>query len=438
MTYQEAIEYLYAKTPVFQKVGGAAYKPGLETTHYLDTHYCHPHHSYRTIHVGGTNGKGSTSHTIAAVLQAAGYRVGLFTSPHLLDFRERIRVNGVMVSEDFVCRFVEEAGGLVEEVSPSFFELTTMMALVYFREQGVDFAVIEVGMGGRLDSTNIIQPILSIITGISKDHTQYLGDTLPQIAYEKAGIIKPSTPIIIGRADEPEVLEVFRERASQLSAPLTLASEAVPLGAIHSQARGQSFEVTDPSLISAEPLYFELGGLVQVDNLRTILSALRLLREEGIAISEEALRKGFREVTRMTGLRGRWETLSEHPTLICDTAHNEDGIRYVVRQLMALGRPLHLIFGMVSDKDVRGVLALLPQSAKYYFTAASVPRALAPEELRELAQAYDLHGEVYPSIREALVAAQSAAQPETDVIFVGGSNFLIADLLAIQSTNNDK
>ena len=438
MTYQEAIEYLYAKTPVFQKVGGAAYKPGLETTHYLDTHYSHPHRSYRTIHVGGTNGKGSTSHTIAAVLEAAGYRVGLFTSPHLLDFRERIRVNGVMISEDFVCRFVEEAEGLVDEVSPSFFELTTMMALVYFREQGVDFAVIEVGLGGRLDSTNIIQPILSIITGISKDHTQYLGDTLPQIAYEKAGIIKPSTPIVIGRADEPEVLEVFRERATQLSAPLTLASEAVPLGAIHSESRGQTFEVTDPTLITPEPLYFELGGLVQVDNLRTILSAVRLLREEGIAIPEEALRKGFREVTRMTGLRGRWETLSEHPTLICDTAHNEDGIRYVVRQLMALDRPLHLIFGMVSDKDVRGVLALLPQSAKYYFTAASVPRALAPEELRELAQPYGLRGEVYPSIREALAAAQSVAQPETDVIFVGGSNFLIADLLAIQSTNNDK
>ena len=438
MTYQEALHFLYTATPVFQRDGGSAYKPGLETTRALDAYYQHPHTAYKTIHVAGTNGKGSTSHTIAAVLQAAGYRVGLFTSPHLLDFRERIRVNGVMVSEDFVCRFVEEAEGLVEEVSPSFFELTTMMSLVYFREQGVDFAVIEVGMGGRLDSTNIIQPILSVITGISKDHTQYLGDTLPEIAYEKAGIIKPSTPIVIGRADEPEVLQVFRERATQLSAPLTLASEAVPLGAIHSESRGQTFEVTDPSLITAEPLYFELGGLVQVDNLRTILSAVRLLREQGVAIPEEALRKGFREVTRMTGLRGRWETLSEHPTLICDTAHNEDGIRYVIRQLVSLGRPLHLIFGMVSDKDVRGVLSLLPQSAKYYFTAARVPRALAPEELRELAQPYGLRGEVYPSIREALAAAQSVAQPETDVIFVGGSNFLIADLLAIQSTNNDK
>lgn len=426
MTYQEAIDYLYAATPVFQQVGSTAYKPGLEITHTLDTHYGHPHRSYRTIHVGGTNGKGSTSHTIASVLQAAGYRVGLFTSPHLLDFRERIRVNGQMVSEDFVCRFVEDAQPLIQEQSPSFFELTTLMAFEYFRQSQVDFAVIEVGLGGRLDCTNIISPILSVITSISKDHTQLLGDTLEAIAGEKAGIIKPSTPIIIGREECPEVREVFVKKAQEEQAPITFAEEAV-----HIQAQTPDFPGQHFTLDGGEaPYYFGLGGLVQRDNFRTIYAAIQELRHQGINISEEALRDGLRNVISRTGLRGRWEVLSQHPLIICDTAHNEDGIRYIVEQLLSLQRPLHIIFGMVNDKDIRGVLQRLPSNAHYYFTAASVPRALAPQDLQALAQDYELQGATYPNVHEALGAALKSANHATDVLFVGGSNFLISDLLA--------
>ncbi len=427
MTYQEAIEYLYAATPVFQQVGTTAYKPGLETTHTLDTHYGHPHRCYRTIHIGGTNGKGSTSHTIAAVLQASGYRVGLFTSPHLLDFRERIRVNGEMVSEDFVCRFIEEAKPLIEERSPSFFEITTLMAFDYFRQAQVDFAVIEVGLGGRLDCTNIISPIASVITSISKDHTQLLGDTLEAIAQEKAGIIKPHTPVIIGRGESPEVREVFVKKAAEEEAPIIFAEEAVHIKAQTPEFPGQSFTLEGKEAL---PYYFGLSGLVQRDNFRAIYATIEELRSQGIAISEEAFRNGLRNVVSLTGLRGRWEVLSQHPTLICDTAHNEDGVRYIVEQLRSLQRPLHIIFGMVNDKDIRGVLQRLPKEARYYFTAASVPRALAPEDLQALAEQYGLQGSTYPNVHEALIAARKAANPDTDVLFVGGSNFLISDLLA--------
>ena len=405
MTYQEAIEYLYAATPVFQQVGTTAYKPGLETTHTLDTHYGHPHRCYRTIHVGGTNGKGSTSHTIAAVLQASGYRVGLFTSPHLLDFRERIRVNGEMVSEDFVCRFVEEAKPLIEERSPSFFEITTLMAFDYFRQAQVDFAVIEVGLGGRLDCTNIISPIASVITSISKDHTQLLG----------------------GRGESPEVREVFVKKATEEEAPIIFAEEALHIKAQTPEFPGQSFTLEGEE---SSPYYFGLGGLVQRDNFRAIYATIQELRSQGIAISEEAFRDGLRNVISLTGLRGRWEVLSQHPTLICDTAHNEDGVRYIVEQLRSLQCPLHIIFGMVNDKDIRGVLQRLPKEARYYFTAASVPRALAPEDLQALAEQYGLQGATYSNVHEALVAARKAANPDTDVLFVGGSNFLISDLLA--------
>ena len=433
MTYQEAIEYLYAATPVFQQVGTTAYKPGLETTHTLDTHYGHPHRCFRTIHIGGTNGKGSTSHTIAAVLQASGYRVGLFTSPHLLDFRERIRVNGEMVSEDFVCRFVEEAKPLIEERSPSFFEITTLMAFDYFRQAQVDFAVIEVGLGGRLDCTNIISPIASVITSISKDHTQLLGNTLEAIAREKAGIIKPHTPVIIGRGESPEVREVFVKKAAEEEAPIIFAEEAVHIKAQTPEFPGQSFTLEGKEAL---PYYFGLGGLVQRDNFRTIYATIQELRRQGITISEEAFRDGLRNVVSLTGLRGRWEVLSQHPTLICDTAHNEDGVRYIVEQLRSLQRPLHIIFGMVNDKDIRGVLQRLPKEARYYFTAASVPRALAPEDLQALAEQYGLQGATYPNVHEALVAARKAATPDTDVLFAGGSNFLISDLLADFSTTD--
>ena len=431
MTYTEALQYLYAATPAFQEVGASAYKPGLDTTRQLDAHYGHPHRAFRSIHVAGTNGKGSTSHSLAAILQAAGYRVGLFTSPHLLDFSERIRVNGQPIDQDYVVRFTEGAEVQIAQLRPSFFELTTLMAFCYFRDQQVDYAIIEVGMGGRLDSTNIISPILSIITGISLDHTQYLGDTLAKIAYEKAGIIKPQTRVIIGRAEEPEVLATFQRRAEEEAAPLRLAATEFRFARSQPEATGQTLYLRPKGQGGTEhSVYFELGGTAQRYNVPTILTAVEELRRLGLELSDEAVRKGLAEVCELTGLRGGWGTLSRSPWVICDTGHNEDGVRYVVEQLRSLGCPLHIIFGMVSDKDVRHVLALLPPEARYYFTAARVARALPARELQELAESYGLRGEAYPDISAALEAAKASAAAG-DLIFVGGSNFLVADLISI-------
>lgn len=442
MTYQEALHFLYTATPVFQREGGGAYKPGLETTRALDCYYQHPHTAYRTIHVAGTNGKGSTSHSLASILMAAGYRVGLFTSPHLVDFRERIRVDGEVVSEEFVTRFVAEVTPLVEQYRPSFFELTTLMALVYFREAHVDIAVIEVGMGGRLDSTNIIQPLLSIITGISLDHTQYLGETLTAIAGEKAGIIKAKTPVVIGHAEESEVRQVFVKRAQELGAPITFADEEVVVSTVEPQPHGQLFTLdpssavlsTPPRLLSTPTVFFGLQGSVQRLNLRTILSAVHLFPSVGLDVPEEALRAGLREVAQRTGLRGRWEVMATDPLLICDTGHNEEGIRYVTEGLRALGRPLRIIFGMVSDKDITSALSSLPPEATYYFTEASVPRAMPSGELLRLATECGLRGRAFPTLASALETAQ-AEWERGDVLFVGGSNFLVADLLEYQSTH---
>ena len=431
MTYTEALQYLYAATPAFQEVGASAYKPGLDTTRQLDAHYGHPHRAFRSIHVAGTNGKGSTSHSLAAILQAAGYRVGLFTSPHLLDFSERIRVNGQPIDQDYVVRFTEGARAQIAQLRPSFFELTTLMAFCYFHDQQVDYAIIEVGMGGRLDSTNIISPILSTITGISLDHTQYLGDTLAKIAYEKGGIIKPQTPVIIGRAEEPEVLATFQRRAEEEAAPLRLAATEFRFVRSQPEATGQTLYLQPKGQGEAErSVYFELGGAAQRYNVPTILTAVEELRRLGLELSDEAVRKGLAEVCALTGLRGRWETLSRSPWVICDTGHNEDGVRYVVEQLRSLGCPLHIIFGMVSDKDIRHVLALLPPEARYYFTAARVARALPARELQELAESYGLRGEAYPDISAALEAAKASAAAG-ELIFVGGSNFLVADLISI-------
>lgn len=437
MTYAETLEYLYTATPLFQREGATAYKPGLATTEALDAHYGHPHRLYPTIHVAGTNGKGSTSHTLAAVLQCAGYRVGLFTSPHLVDFRERIRVDGEPVSEEYVVRFVQEAEELIERYRPSFFEITTLMALKYFAEASVDIAVIEVGLGGRLDSTNIIRPSLSIITGISRDHTQYLGDTLEAIAGEKAGIIKPETPVIVGRADEPEVERVFTRRAEEQAALLRRAYQEVVITDVQPDGVGQCFTYVTETAPQLSPLYYALGGTAQRYNLPTILTALDELRRQGWAITDAAIRTGLREVVALTGLRGRWEVIQERPLIVCDTGHNEDGIRYVVEQLRALGRPLHLVFGMVNDKDITSVLALLPQEAAYYFTAASVPRALPSEEMQLLAGQAGLRGEAYPSVSEALAAAREAVGDRDEVIFIGGSNFIVADLLELVASETE-
>ncbi len=420
MTYQEAVQYLFSATPVYQHVGGAAYKPGLGNTERLDAHYGHPHRAYPTIHIAGTNGKGSTSHTLSAILQAAGYRVGLFTSPHLVDFRERIRVSGQMISEDYVARFTEEAREQVREIEPSFFELTTLMALCYFRDMQVDVAIIEVGLGGRLDSTNIISPILSIITNISLDHTQYLGHTLREIATEKAGIIKPHTPVVIGNSQGEGVRSAITRIAVEQSAPLHWAE-------LYPEGYTPWGEITP-----------ELKGDAQRENTATILTALEVIARR-FDLTAEAVQRGFAEVTRLSGLRGRWEELGVAPLRICDTGHNVAGITLVVQQLRRLAgehRRIRVVLGMASDKDVASVIALFPPQFDYYFTQASVPRAMPADELQALAHLEDLEGGCYPSVAEAYQAALDEASPE-DVIFVGGSNFVVADLLTyLQSMNN--
>ena len=416
MDYKDTLAYLYNSTPMFQQVGGSAYKEGLDNTLALDTHLGHPHRAFRTIHVAGTNGKGSCSHTLAAILQSAGYRTGLYTSPHLLDFRERIRIDGKPVPEAYVVDFVERERAFFEPLHPSFFELTTAMAFRYFADEGVDVAVVEVGMGGRLDCTNIIRPDLCIITNISFDHTQFLGHTLAQIAAEKAGIIKPGIPVVIGETT-PETRTVFFRKAQEAGAPIYFAEE--------------NDREDYPGL------EFELKGIYQQKNLRTLLTALPLLKKEaGYRLDEQAVRNGFAHVVELTGLMGRWQKLHDHPTLMCDTGHNVGGISYVVEQLKRQTyRTLRIVIGMVNDKDISGVLALLPREATYYFTRASVKRALPEEELARRAHETGLRGQCYPDVPTAVRAAQKESLPE-DFIFVGGSNFIVADLLAHRNALN--
>lgn len=424
MTYQETIEYLFNSAPLFQHVGKDAYKEGLFNTIQLDQYFEHPHHHFRTIHVGGTNGKGSCSHTIAAILQSAGYKVGLYTSPHLVDFRERIRVNGEMVSEEFVVRFVEEHRKFFEPLHPSFFELTTALAFHYFAESHVDVALIEVGLGGRLDCTNIINPDLSIITNISFDHTQFLGNTLAKIAEEKAGIIKKGVPIVVGESNE-ETYPVFVKKAKQEDSKIKVADKENLIKSSYSTINGGRIYQTIPY----GELAGELGGLCQEKNANTILTAIAVLKEQGYNIQESNVREGFANVCQLTGLMGRWQKLSQRPTVICDTGHNVGGIAYIVEQLKQQQyERLHMVIGMVNDKDVNGVLAMLPPNATYYFTKASVKRALHEEELHELATKHGLKGNCYPHVAQATVAALTNAS-ENDFIFVGGSSFVVADLL---------
>ena len=418
MDYQDTLAYLYNSVPMFQQVGGAAYKEGLENTLELDAHLGHPHRRFRTIHVAGTNGKGSCSHTLAAILQEAGYRTGLYTSPHLLDFRERIRINGKPIPQEYVVNFVARERPFFEPLHPSFFELTTAMAFRYFADEAVDVAVIEVGMGGRLDCTNIIRPDLCLITNISPDHTQFLGHTLAQIAAEKAGIIKPGIPVVIGETT-PETRPVFLHKAQEAGAPIYFAEEE--------KANKQA---------DYPGLDFELKGIYQEKNLRALLTALPLLIQAGYKLDDRAVRNGFAHVVELTGLMGRWQKLHDRPTVVCDTGHNVGGIRYIVQQLeQQTFRTLRIVIGMVNDKDINGVLALLPRNATYYFTRASVKRALPEQELAALARQAGLAGNCYPDVPAAVRTAQKESLPE-DFIFVGGSNFIVADLLANRDALN--
>lgn len=422
MTYQEATEYLFNSTPLFQNVGKDAYKEGLENTLLLDKHFNHPHQQYQTIHIAGTNGKGSCSHTLAAILQEAGYKVGLYTSPHLVDFRERIRVNGACIPEERVVRFVEEERAFFEPLHPSFFEITTALAFLYFAEQKVDIAVIEVGLGGRLDCTNIISPLLSVITNISFDHVQFLGNTLDKIASEKAGIIKPNTPVIIGETT-PETRPVFVEKALQCQAPVRFAEEEHELQTISEANDGtREYKTLHFGTINGV-----LNGDCQIKNTQTILAAVSELQKT-LHISEQNIRNGFRNVCQTTGLRGRWQKLADSPKTYCDTGHNVGGISYIVKQLERMPcAQKRIVIGMVNDKDIAHVLEMLPKDAIYYFTQAKVKRALPAEALLAQAKEKGLDGKAFPSVIEAYTAARNEAS-SNDLIFIGGSTFIVADL----------
>jgi len=429
MTYTETVEYLFSLLPAYHRIGKPAYKGNLDNTLELDRSFGHPHRLFRSVHVAGTNGKGSVSHMTASILQEAGYRTGLYTSPHLKDFRERIRVNGIMIGEEEVVRFVEEHDGLIRRVSPSFFELTVAMAFDYFAREKVDVAVIEVGMGGRLDSTNIITPVLSVITNIGHDHMEFLGDTLAAVAGEKAGIIKKGVPVIIGETQD-ETRDVFRQRAETMNAPLTFADSRYRcvLGHIGAKSAMRHFTLTGPAdgvRIKGET---PLGGLAQQKNIQTVAAVAEAL-SAGFGLNQEHFNKGVAAVVSNTGLLGRWQVLSRSPLTVCDTGHNREGLEYVMRQVMGTPRErLHMVIGFVNDKDLGSVLPLFPRDAVYYFTRASVPRALDEEVLKAAAEEYGLTGDSYPSVAAALSAARAAALPE-DMIFIGGSTFVVADAL---------
>lgn len=424
MNYSETIHYLFNVTPLFQNLGAGAYKPGLRTTETLDEHFEHPHHRFRSIHVAGTNGKGSCSHTIAAILQAAGYKVGLFTSPHLLDFRERIRINGIMIPEQYVIDFVEKEKSFFEPLHPSFFEITTAMAFKYFAEEHVDVAVIEVGLGGRLDCTNIIKPELSIITNISFDHQQFLGNTLTEIAGEKAGIIKRDIPVIIGET-VPETRLVFKEKAKTVDTRIIFAEDA-PI-VLKSFVNGKNFRVYNTTIYGE--IFGALTGDCQDKNTNTILTAITHL--DCFKIPLQAILRGFAEVCETTGLMGRWQYIQKNPTVVCDTGHNMGGWKYLGERLTKISQEqtLKIVFGMANDKDIDGVLEILPKTAQYYWAHASVNRALTESQLEGIAAKYALRGKKFTTVEAAYKQALLEASAN-DFIFVGGSNFVVSDLLS--------
>ncbi len=427
MNYNETIDFLYSQLPMFERSGANAYKPGLQTSRDLDNMFGNPHTAYKTIHIAGTNGKGSVSSLLAAVLQSEGYKVGLYTSPHLVDFRERIVVNGEKIPQQYVVDFVRRYQQMGYEGHPSFFELTSTMAFDYFRAAGVDYAVIEVGLGGRLDSTNIISPLLCVITNISLDHTQFLGDTLPKIASEKAGIIKAGVPVVVGEA-EGEVRRVFERKAEAEGAPIVFAQDLNLIsGHTHSGGMLQLSTATSLGTISSQ-----LSGEYQVRNAATVLAAVgEINRHEVAHISDESVRSAFAHVSQLTGLRGRWTTLRSCPLTVCDTGHNIGGWQYLSRQIASVSATCHrMVIGFVKDKDIRHILALMPKDACYYFTQASIQRALDARSLMLMGQEAGLEGRCFSTVEEAYNQAKADAA-DTDLVFVGGSTYVVAELLAL-------
>lgn len=427
MNYAETLQYLYTRLPLFSRIGAAAIKKDLHNTLALCAALGNPEQKIKTIHVAGTNGKGSVSHMLAAILQTAGYKTGLYTSPHLHDFRERIKVNGTMVPEEFVVRFTEKINPQIDILEPSFFEITVAMAFEWFVEQEVDVAVIETGLGGRLDSTNVILPELSVITNIGWDHMNLLGDTLPQIAAEKAGIIKPKIPVVIGEAI-PETRPVFLRTAAEKEAPIYFAQETRHVEDWKWEQHQLLLELSEPHRTDHHLYKLDLPGIYQRHNLLTVLESVHQLKAKGWAISQEQVQHALTHVKKLTGLHGRWETIRHQPDVVIDVAHNTNGMEQLVQQLeLTPFRELHIITGMVKDKDVDQVLSLFPKQAHFYFTRSHIPRALPEDELAAMALRHGLKGETYPDVNVALKAASAKAHTE-DLILICGSVFLAGEV----------
>ena len=427
MTYLQTIEYLFSRLPMFSRIGAAAFKKDLTNTITLCKHLGDPHQKFKSIHVAGTNGKGSVSHMLAAILQTAGYKVGLYTSPHLKDFRERIKINGEEVKEEFVIAFTDNMKPLIEEIEPSFFEITVAMAFDYFAKQKVDIAVIEVGLGGRFDSTNIITPELSVITNIGWDHMNILGDTLEKIAFEKAGIIKQNTPVVIGEF-LPETKTVFEKIATEKDATIYYAKENRNVLSWEWKKHELIVEVEEKGKTDHKKYQLDLPGLYQSKNLLTVLESCSVLKELNYDLNETDIRNGLQKTKKLTGLHGRWEIIHDHPIIILDVGHNEDGIKQITQQLeLTTYHELHIIIGLVKDKEVEKVLSLLPHAAQYYFTRAQIPRALPADVLKAKAAEQNLNGESYPDVNTALKTAIARSHKD-DLILVCGSVFLVGEV----------
>ncbi len=427
MTYQETLDYLYSQLPMFSRIGAAAYKKDLHNTIELCNAIDNPQTKFKSIHIAGTNGKGSTSHMLAAMLQQAGYKTGLYTSPHLKDFRERIKINGEMIDQDFIVSFVERMKAITETIEPSFFELTVAMAFEYFAEQKVDIAVIETGLGGRLDSTNIITPIISIITNIGYDHMNILGDTLQQIAFEKAGIIKPNVPAVIGEYRD-ETKQIFIDKAKEVNAPLHFAQDQFTISDLQLTTQYLQLDAEDVTNHCRETFKLDLNGMYQAKNLMTVLCAEGILSKLGFNITNEDEKFALSHVKQLTGLHGRWETIQENPNVILDVGHNEDGIKQMLNSKFQIpNSKTHFVVGFVRDKDVDTVLKLFPAEAYYYFTHAHIPRALPAAELQEKASLHHLKGDIFENVNEAIAAAKKKATVD-DVIIVCGSVFLVGEV----------
>lgn len=431
MNYEETIDYLYARLPMFTRDGVSAFKKDLTNTHRLCEALGNPQERFKSIHIAGTNGKGSTSHMLAAILQQSGYKTGLYTSPHLLDFRERIRLNGVMIPQAWVAAFVSDHQSLIAQVQPSFFEVTVAMAFAFFAEEQVEVAVVETGLGGRLDSTNIITPLLSIITNIGYDHTAMLGNTLPEIAGEKAGIIKSAVPAVVGER-QASVAGVFERVAAEKGSSLLFASEQ---WRVDNRGRDdQHLHLSVRKHDSSEDVRYDLDltGSYQTKNLPAVLSAVEELRRQGFNIANADVEYALAHVQQLTGLMGRWQTVDTHPLIICDTGHNVDGWREVLANIaMTKYETLHMVFGMMRDKEPGLILPMLPKDARYYFCQVAMPRALPAEELRVVAADYGLAGDAFTTVGDALTAARQSAST-TDLIFIGGSTFVVADALGTE------